>query len=83
MKRLLVVLALGLLVGCNTEKKAPEAFTAAPLPAPTPTINTINPTLKPLPATGRGGIPDDSIKPLPLPTGRSGVPDDSVKPVPK
>jgi hypothetical protein len=84
MKSLLVVaLGLGLLMGCNTEKKAPEAFTVAPLP--TPTVNTVggirDPSIKPLPAPlpVKGGIPDDSIKPKTL-VGNGGVPDDSVKP---
>lgn len=31
---------------------------------------------------GKGGIPDDSIKPVPRPVvGKAGIPDDSIKPV--
>ena len=86
MKSLLVVaLGLAVVMGCNTEKKAPEAFTLTPLPAPTPTNGGIrDPSIKPLPAplptpVTKGGIPDDSIKPI----GKTGIPDDSIKPVPR
>ncbi len=38
-------------------------------------------TIKPKPIVSQGGIPDDSIKPKPL-VGRGGIPDDTIKPKP-
>lgn len=49
-------------------------------PVVDPKAGIRDPSIRPV--NGKGGIPDDSIKPATL-NGRTGVPDDSVKPAPK
>ena len=74
MKPVLVLSALLLL--------ATTATAACSNSAPTEGAFTNDLRMKPGAPVAKGGIADDSIKPLPTPVvGRVGIPDDSIKPV--
>lgn len=74
MKPVLVLSALLLL--------ATTATAACSNSAPTEGAFTNDLRMKPGAPVAKGGIADDSIKPLPTPVvGRGGIPDDSIKPV--
>ncbi len=88
---LALVASVASLTGCDKAKTESVSMTndlKAPVLAPPPPAKTIArggiPDDSVKPVNPRGGVPDDSIKPLPLPLNpRGGVPDDSIKPVPK
>lgn len=72
MKRSGLLLAMALATAaCSRETPAADGAFTAELKAP------------PAPRTpvARVGVPDDGVKPAPLPITKGGVPDDSVKPV--
>lgn len=77
---LVCAILCGLLAACS-DKKAEESAAKNQLTAPmVPRGGVPDDSVKPMGTMARGGIADDSVKPVP--PKRGGVPDDGVKPVP-